>query len=136
MTPMLPAWVYEVTPGAVGIYSLLVVVVVALIKAWPVLSLQATAAREKLRAEGRSDLTDCQRRMDELQKELEAVQARVHKLDMKLLGAISAYRILDAEVELTNPLSAALKQARIVMNTAFELSPSTGPPIELPEGFI
>lgn len=134
---MLPAWIYELTPGAVGILSLLAplltVVTVALIRSWPILSLQRAAAKEKLRAEGRTDLSDCQRRMDELGKELETVQEHVHNLDMKLLGALSAYRILDSEVEAHRPKSAALRQARILMNTAFELSPSSEPPMEIPK---
>ena len=122
------------TPGAVGVWSLLAVVLVALIKAWPVLALQAQTARDKLRGESRSDLTDCRARIDNLQQELNAVREEVHGFELKLLGAISAYRILDAEVQIINPDSAALVQARAVMSTAFTASPSTKAPFEMPEG--
>jgi hypothetical protein len=128
------SFVKEITPAGVGIYTLIAIVLVALIKAWPVISLQATTAREKLRAEGRSDLSDCKQRIDALQRELNGVKDEVHKIEMKLLGAISAYRILDVEIEATNPGSPALAQARQVMSAAFTLSPSTDPPFAMPEG--
>lgn len=124
------SWLGEVTPGAVGIYSLLAVVSVALIKAWPILALQAQQARDKLRGEDRSDLQSCQKQIEALRKELKGVSENVHKIEMKLLGAISAYRILDAEVEAIKPDSTALSQARLVMSAAFTLSPSTDGPLE------
>lgn len=127
------AFVREVTPGTVGIFGLLAVVSVALIKAWPVLALQAQTAREKLRGEQRSDLNDCKARIDKLQIELNGVREEVHKIEMKLVGAISAYRILDNEVETHLPDSAALKQARLVMSAAFTLSPSTDAPLDAPD---
>lgn len=131
---LLPAWVYELTPGAVGIWTLVAVVATALIRAWPVLALQIQTAREKLRAEGRSDLSECRERIDRLQEALDDVKEEVHKLEMKLLGAIGAYRILDTEVEKHVPDSSALIQARKLMSTAFTLSPSTDAPFVVPEG--
>lgn len=127
------AFVREITLSTVGIYSLLAVVSVALIKAWPVLALQAQAARDKLRSEHRADLSDCKERIDALQVELNGVRDEVHKIEMKLVGAISAYRILDAEVETLQPDSTALKQARLVMSAAFTLSPSTDAPLDKPQ---
>lgn len=127
------AFVRELTPAGIGIFSLLAVVLVALIKAWPILQLQAIQAREKLRGEGRNDLSECRERIDKLQAELDGVKGEIHRIEMKLLGAISAYRILDAEVENKIPGSTALQQARQVMSAAFTLSPSTDAPFTLPE---
>lgn len=127
------AFVREVTAGTIGIWSLLAVILIALIRAWPVLALQATQAKERLRAEGRTDLSDCKTRIDKLQVELRGVREEVHKIELKLLGAISAYRILDEEVVAHLPGSAALKQARAVMSAAFTISPSTDAPFPLPE---
>ena len=134
MIPNPLQWVPELTPAAVGIYSLLGVVSVALIRAWPVLSLQAIQAKERLRSEGRSDLTDCRKEIAKLQQKIEQLGKDFHHLEMKLLGAIAAYRILDAEVEANDPHSRALAQARQVMSAAFTLSPSTEPPFIVPEG--
>lgn len=69
-------------------------------------------------------------RIDELHKELTDVRGEVHKIEMRLVGAISAYRILDTEVELHLPDSSALIQARRVMSTAFTVAPSTDPPAD------
>jgi hypothetical protein len=124
------SFVREITPGTVGIFSLLAVVSVALIKAWPVLALQAQNARDKLRSEQRTDLNDCKARIDKLQNELNGVREEVHKIEMKLVGAITAYRILDKEVEAHMPSSTALAQARLAMSAAFTLSPSTDAPLE------
>jgi uncharacterized protein YlxW (UPF0749 family) len=107
MPSMFPQWVPELTPAGVGVWSLLAVVSVALIKVWPVIQLQVIHAKEKLRGEARSDLSDCQARIDRLQASVNALGDEVHKIEMKLLGAISAYRILDAEVEATDPHSRA-----------------------------
>lgn len=99
-------------------WVLMVTVVLGLIRVWPALSKQAIEARAQIRSERRSDLADCTRRCDELAE-------RFHALELKLLGALSAYRILDAEVEATAPGSTALAQARLVMSAAFTVSPST-----------
>lgn len=99
-------------------WALLATVLVALIKVWPVIALQAQQARERLRQEGRSDLLNCHDRLDRLTEEF-------HQLELKLLGAIAGFRILDIEVETNLPGSTALGQARAVMSAAFTLSPST-----------
>lgn len=131
---MFPQWVPELTPGSIGIWSLLTVVSVALIKAWPVIQLQVIQAKEKLRGEHRSDLSDCQKHIEKLQREMNELGEQVHQIEMKLLGAIAAYRILDAEVEAVDPKSRALAQARRVMSAAFTMSPSTDASFVVPEG--
>jgi hypothetical protein len=106
-------------------WALLVTVIVALIRVWPALSKQAMESRLQVRTERRSDLGDCQRRLDEMGKRVDGLEEKLHQTDLKLLGAISAYRILDAEVESRDPGSTALSQARLVMSAAFTMSPST-----------
>jgi hypothetical protein len=128
------AWVSELTPAGVGIWTLVAIVLTTLIKTWPVLALQAQQARDRLRTEQRDDLSDCKREIAELRKELEMVRNDQHGFEMKLLGAIAAYRILDTEVQLIKPDSSALAQARAVMSTTFSVSPSTDTPFEIPEG--
>jgi phage-related minor tail protein len=128
------AFVREITPGTVGIFSLLAVVSVALIRAWPILALQAQQARDRLRNEQRDDLSDCRKEIAQLRKELAEVSAAQHSFEMKLLGTIAAYRILDTEVQLLKPDSSALAQARAVMSTTFSVSPSTEGAFEIPEG--
>lgn len=117
-------------------WALLATVVLALIKVWPVLHLQVIEAKAKLRQERRDDLSDCKSRLDEMTKRLDATehdmrqaeiaaQDRYHELEMKLLGAIAAYRILDTEMETSDPGNTALGQARLVLSTSFTISPST-----------
>lgn len=119
------SFVKEITPGTVGIWVLVATVLVALIKTWPVLALQAQTARDKLRGEEREDRDNYQKQIDDLREE-------VHKIELRLVGTISAFRILDAEVETHLPDSPALVQARRVISTAFAMSPSTDPPADQP----
>ena len=99
-------------------WALLAVVLLALIRVWPILALQAIKAKEQLRGENRADLRDCNKRCDELTE-------KFHQLEMKLVGAITAYKILDVECEALDPGSTALGQARAAMSAAFAMSPST-----------
>jgi hypothetical protein len=127
MTPAVLSFVPDITPGSLGIFAILGTVVVALIKAWPVLSLQAIQAKERLRGEERSDLSDCQKQITALRQDVQKLGDGIHHLELKLLGTISAYKLLDTEVEMHLPDSAVLKQARALMSTAFAMSPSTNP---------
>lgn len=106
-------------------WALLATVIVALIRIWPAMSRQAIEARAQLRKEKREDLGDCQKRLDEVSLRLDGMEEKFRQSELKLLGSISAYRILDVEVEAHIPGSTALVQARQVMSAAFTLSPST-----------
>lgn len=109
-------------------WALLATVILALIKTWPILSLQAQTARDKLRSENRSDLSDCQKQIKDLRAELETVKEHVHHIELKLVGAISAYRIVEKDLELRHPDAVSLMQARAVFQEAFRFSepPMTG----------
>jgi hypothetical protein len=108
-------------------WLLLVVAITALIRAWPVLAKQAIEARAQLRKEKREDLSDCHDRLDAMGVQIAKVREDFRQIELKLVGAITAYKILDLEVETHLPGSTALGQARAVMSTAFALSPSTPP---------
>jgi hypothetical protein len=113
------------TLSGAGVWTLVGIVLVALIRAWPVLAKQAQEARAQLRKEKREDLDDCRKRLDAMAGRLDASDEKVRGLELKLVGAISGYRILDLELEHLAPSSVALAQARAVMSTAFAVSPST-----------
>lgn len=106
-------------------WFLVVLVLLGLIRIWPAMSRQAIEARAQLRKEKREDLGNCQRRLDEVSARLDSVEEKFRQSELKLLGSIAAYRILDVEVEAHLPGSTALSQARQVMSAAFTLSPST-----------
>jgi len=104
-------------------WSLLLIAVVASIKVWPVLQLQALNARAVLRGEKRDDLHTCQTRLDEMDATLTGAVGRIHSLEIKLLGTVSAYRILEADAD---PASAALIHARVIFREVWDNPPIPG----------
>lgn len=104
-------------------WALLATCVLALIKAWPALQLQADNAKAVLRGERRDDLHDCQEQLNEFRSEFDTYKSttteQIHQLDLKLVGTMTAYRILHAEVTEHRPDSSALLQARAIMNTSW-----------------
>lgn len=101
-------------------WGLLSLAILAIIKAWPVLQLQALNAKAVLRGEKRDDLHTCQTRLDEMDATLSGAVARIHSLEIKLLGTVSAYRILEGDAE---PNSAALLHARVIFREAWDTPP-------------
>ena len=113
---------FERAPWGWGLFG---AVLLALIKAWPLLAKQAIEARAALRADRRSDDLDCQRRIDALDKRVTAAEDASHSFQLKLVGALAAYRILDVEVGAKVPNSIAREQAAAVLRDAFTVLPST-----------
>ena len=105
-------------------WALLATVMLGLIKVWPVLALQAQMAKEKLRTEKRDDLHSCKEELRKMSERMDAVEERAHMLDIRLNGALMAYKILDADLQITHPFSPALAQARAALTVAFEISPT------------
>ena len=101
-------------------WALLFTVVIALIKAWPVLQLQAMNAAAQLRGERRDALHDCTERMDLLEGKLNVALGHIHQLDLKLVGTVSAYRILHDRMTETSPDDQALKHAQTVFKTTWD----------------
>jgi hypothetical protein len=93
-------------------WMLLITVVIALIRAWPDLSLRAQNARDKLRGEQREDLKSCREEIGELRDEL-------HAFTLKFNAILIANRIMDVEIETHLPESTALRQARAVLAAAY-----------------
>lgn len=128
------------TPGAVGVWSLVVIVLVALVRAWPAIKGKVNEARQiELAAQGeirrgeREDLGECRRRLDEMQRQIDGFAETIGDLKINLNDAIIAYRILDTEVETNLPSSTALKQARAIMSTSFAVAPSRSSQPEMKE---
>jgi hypothetical protein len=106
-------------------WALLATTILALIKVWPVLTKLGIEARAAMRVERRADLSDCQARLDAMSIRLDLSEAKHHSFELKLVGTLTAYRILDVEIASRFPESLALIQARAVLNDAFTVSPST-----------
>jgi len=112
-------------------WALLVIISIALIRAWPALAKLSIEARQQLRTEKRADLTDCKVRLDMVEKRLRTVEAQSHSFELKLLGALSAYRILDVAHEAACPGSNEAAQARAVLQAAFAVGELPADIIEL-----
>lgn len=106
------------TPASYGIYALLAVVLVALIKAWPLLTAQAIKAREQMRSEKRAELDDLRRRIGELEKGVTAATKAAHEAELKLVYAVSAIQLLAAKVRRDAPDDPALQQAMELLSAA------------------
>lgn len=109
-------------------WSLLLIAIIALIKVWPALQLQADNARAALRGERRDDLHNCNKRLDEMGEKVDAMTHHVHQLDLKLVGTVAAYRILHDHLTDTDPTESALIQARVIFKTTWDgVLPASGP---------
>lgn len=126
----LPVALQGFTIGAAGVWTLVALFAIALVKAWPVLLKLKLDDEGLRRSEKRDDLHECNQRLDAMAIRVDALQMTVSNLKVELSGAVAAYRILDAEVEKTNPTSLGLAQARAIMSTAFTVAPSTIPAAE------
>ena len=128
----MPPWQFLTQLNATSFFTAgtFLVVLLALIKVWPVIALQVQRAKEKLREEGRTDLSDCQRRLDEMGDRLDGVYDVVNTLKIELTGVLSAYRVLEVAEEARDPSSIHLAQARAILTATFMIAPSTAGPIK------
>ena len=101
-------------------WVLTLVVILAIIKVWPVIQLQTITAKAALRGERKDELDDCKSRLDAFDKRLTAATAQIHQLDLKLVGAVAAYRILHNDTLSRDPESEALMQAQTVFRAHFD----------------
>jgi hypothetical protein len=106
-------------------WYLALVVTLALIRVWPVLAKQAIEARAVIRKDRQNEESECDKKIRLLDDRLTAAEKAAHQFEMKLVGALAAYRILDVEVAAKVPNSIARDQAAAVLRDAFVLSPST-----------
>lgn len=101
-------------------WSILVVIILSLIKVWPVIQLQTLNATAAMRGERRDDLHDCHERLDAIEGKLTAAIAQIHQLDMKLFGTVAAYRIIHDEMVANDPENLALHAARNMFRTTWD----------------
>lgn len=116
-------WLNGLPAGAVWIAALSLLGIV--VKQWlPFLTLR-TEAENKRRGEDRDDLHECREEVRKLNERIDGLQSSFANLKIEMHGTLSAYRILDAEIEASNPGSLGLKQARAILSSAFTVAPST-----------
>lgn len=101
-------------------WLLLLTVLLAIIKIWPIIQLQTQHARASLRGEQRADLNDCKARMDAMEGRLTVAIAHIHNLDMKLVGTVGAYRILHDHMSQNHPDEQALKHAEAIFKNTWD----------------
>ena len=115
-----PAFILSSLERAPWGWSLLLVVLVTLIKTWPVIQLQTITARATLRGERKDELHNCQDRLDAMEGKLNTAISHIHQLDLKLVGTVSAYRILHDHMNDVTPDHPALHQARTIFQTTWD----------------
>lgn len=117
-------------------WALMIAVILALIKVWPIINAQVIAANEQARNreqlnqkdiahDHRADLNDCKARLDAMDVRLAATEERAHKFEMQLIATLTAYRIVEAETEIERPESPALVQSRRVLREVFHVVTET-----------
>ncbi len=104
-------------------WVLMVTVLLALIKTWPIIHLQVMNAKATLRGEERSDLGDCRQELQATNKRLDGAIERIHQLELKLFGTVSAYRIVADKLESVEPECSALIQARTIFREIWDIGP-------------
>jgi hypothetical protein len=95
-------------------------VLLALIKVWPVLQLQAFEARAKLRGEKLAARQSCEEKIEKLNGKVEVLSGQIHALDIKLVGTTTAYRILHADISEHRPDAPALAHANAVFRQVWD----------------
>lgn len=108
-------------------WALLATVVLALIKVWPLLQLQAFNARQALRAEKRSDRVSLLERIEALEGKLEIAVEHTHQMDMQLVSAMAAYRLIATELQRLDPDSVTLQQAQVLLTQSVQFAKDLPP---------
>jgi hypothetical protein len=100
-------------------WALLVVVILALIKVWPIVAAQAVKAREQFRSERRGEMDSLRDRISGLETKVEAANEKAHEVELKLVSALAAYRLIASELQKLDPDSTILKQAQELLNVSY-----------------
>lgn len=112
-------------------WVLTLIVILALIKIWPIIQLQTNDAKAKLRGERIASEVDCMQRIDAvelkhserygtLEKRVLSTERQAHQLEIKLVGTLTAYRILHADLSERAPDCSALGQAELVIRETWD----------------
>lgn len=115
----IPASLLAVFEKAQPGWLVVALVLLALIKIWPVIQLQSIQASAALRGERRVELSDCRERLAAMEIQMRGAIDRIHNVELKLTGALTAYRILDTEILSLDPNNSAVVLARAVMQQTF-----------------
>lgn len=100
-------------------WALLVIVILALIKVWPIIAAQADRARAQFRSERRGEMDSMRERISALEAKVEAANEKSHEVELKLVSALAAYRLIASELQKLDPDSAILKQAQELLNVSY-----------------
>jgi hypothetical protein len=122
-----------------GVWTLVFIAVGVIVRfgpAWTKIFLDRNGQKEAHAHQvGRDNLHDCQEQLDKLSLRFDALvtkhdgmQQAFNDLKGELQGAVTAYKMLDIEVEDIKPDSMALRHARTIMSMAFTVS---RPPAEV-----
>jgi hypothetical protein len=114
-------------------WSLLLVVLIIITRVWPIINAQRIAVQDRIadRKERKDNsalvdkgvaLDDCKVRLDAMDARLDRSEARAHQFELKLIGTMNAYRVIEADVELKDPESSALKQARRILVDTYRVT--------------
>jgi len=100
-------------------WGLLAAVLLALIKGWPALAAQGLKAKLELGMQKRGDMNDLRARIESLEEKVETANAKAHNVELKLVSALAAYRLIASELQRLDPDSNILKQAQELLNVSY-----------------
>jgi hypothetical protein len=129
----IPAALFSSMERAPWGWVLMVTILLALIKTWPIINAQLIAVKDRIKDreerkqneainDKTADLSDCKSRLDAMDLRLTAAEERAHRFELQLVATLTAYRIVEAETETERPQSPALKQARRVLQDVFRIT--------------
>lgn len=112
-------------------WTLLLVVMLALIKVWPIIQAQTNDAKAKLRGEHIASEVDCMARIDAvetkhaeryamLEKRVLLTERQAHQFELRMVGTLTAYRILHADLSERAPDCSAINQAELVIRETWD----------------
>lgn len=104
-------------------WALAVAVILAIIKGWPALSDAAVRARSAMASDRRVKYDRLETRIDTLERELRLAVDSLHATEMKLVSALTAYRLVLGELQKLDPTNDVLKQAQALLNVSYPSPP-------------
>lgn len=109
------------TAALVGFLNVLIGggIVGGIIKVWPMLKKLANEREAAIATGRRDDMDDMRQRIIALESKVEDVTTRAHQVEMKLVSALAAYRLIASELQKIDPDSPILKQAQELLNVSY-----------------
>lgn len=115
------------TPGGAGVWTLLAIVLVALIKTWPALTRLSNEARAARVAEAHTAAEDCRARIEALEKRVTSAEMRAIDMEGRFKLVVVAYRMVVSELHRKDPNNAVIQHAQALLSPemAVDLSGTT-----------